>query len=474
MKLSKDLLKKIILSTIVAGAFAFFIINGPLQRLNAHISLEKTETEFSKPLFLGHQQTIKSTNLVEDANISGFGHSLLLNKKKEKSKFGVIVNGKAETTQHNNTQLLEHLKKLFPDAEATLVNTATQLYVDMTVDGEHCFYFESKYLHNDIIGYAGPINIGIVLSEEGNIHSVHHISSQETESYLRKIENAAYYSQYPSLSLRKTSEVDGVSGATITSHAIAETSTSAIQQMFPEPFDNLVDEHQMHKFGVASVISNTWLIHAGVLSLLFTFSLQKWWKKSKKTMTIVRLISLLYLGFFLNNSFTYTSFLHPFMGVTLSSLSSVYIALVLLGAIWGKNVYCKHICPFGNGLCLANQMRPKSWSSKFFISNKWLQRIRLTITLVLVGGIFMGFDNWKNYELFPDLFGVDYLSFWFSVSLLVVLLSIKYPMLWCRALCPTGLILDAVSDLAHKPIAFPRKAKTKTTPSTQKIKLSFS
>lgn len=175
--------------------------------------------------------------------------------------------------------------------------------------------------------------------------------------------------------------------------------------------------------------------------------MQRWTKKTKKSILILTILAVVYLGFFLNNSFTYISFLHPFIGTSVSSLVGLYALFVLLGAIWGKNTYCKYICPFGNIQKLIIQINPLKTSQKFFLSNKLIKRIRAAITIMLITGILLGLRNWSNFELFPDLFGLSMLSVWFLIAVITIITTIIYPMLWCRLLCPTGSLLDGLSDL---------------------------
>lgn len=156
-------------------------------------------------------------------------------------------------------------------------------------------------------------------------------------------------------------------------------------------------------------------------------------------------MSVVYIGFFLNNSFTYVSFLHPFLGTSVSALTGLYALFTLLGAIWGKNTYCKYVCPFGNAQRLMLIISPKV-SASFFISNQWIYRARGILTIILLSGILLGLRSWSNYELFPDLFGPDITSIWFLIVISLLLINLRYPLIWCRLLCPTGSVLDAVSD----------------------------
>jgi NosR/NirI family nitrous oxide reductase transcriptional regulator len=158
--------------------------------------------------------------------------------------------------------------------------------------------------------------------------------------------------------------------------------------------------------------------------------------------------TVVYLGFWLNNSFTYVTYTQPFLGTSWSYILAVYAALVMASAIWGGNTYCRYICPYGNVQRLLVRIMP--WHGRLVVSNRVLGLVRWAITAALVIGIALGLRDWGSYELFPDLFGLEFLeSKWFWLSVAVVLISAYYPMLWCRMLCPTGAILDGVSDLAR-------------------------
>ena len=72
----------------------------------------------------------------------------------------------------------------------------------------------------------------------------------------------------------------------------------------------------------------------------------------------------------MNSSFTYVSFLHPFLGTTVSTFVALYALFTLLGAIWGKNVYCKYVCPFGHAQRLSLQLSKKRFLCKIFYSKQ--------------------------------------------------------------------------------------------------------
>jgi NosR/NirI family nitrous oxide reductase transcriptional regulator len=95
-------------------------------------------------------------------------------------------------------------------------------------------------------------------------------------------------------------------------------------------------------------------------------------------------------------------------------------------------------------------IRIAPFRGKLPVSNRVLGVVRWAIALALCVGIVSGLRDWASFELFPDLFGIEILdSPWFWLSLVVVLISAYFPMLWCRMLCPTGAILDGIALLAR-------------------------
>lgn len=450
--------RELVATIVVAAFFMYFWINGPIMQQLELLSIEHIETRYSKPVFVGTEGVntgFTTFSTISDGEESGFGYGLILDRKPKRQHFGLLADAQNNPglSQEVASNLLEHAKKFSVDSNRVRLMPAAEMYFATISDASgqvEKLYLESTGVIEDIRGYAGPVHVGVMLDKDGRITDVYHISSRETESYLQQIKNAGYYEQYGETHLTQgAQEVDAVSGATLTSEAMAETVTALVQTGMPEPLVNYAEASELNPFSVTALLDRIWMIHLGVIFLMFFFAMQKWRKKSKKSILALSILSVIYLGFFLNNSFTYISFLHPFLGTSLSSLVGLYALMVLLGAIWGKNAYCKYVCPFGNIQRLIIHFNPVKTSRKFFLSNKWIKRIRGALTVILLTGILLGLRNWSNYEIFPDLFGWSTVSVWLVVAVLTVLTTMIYPMIWCRLLCPTGSILDGIADLMN-------------------------
>lgn len=457
--------KKIIATIIVAIIFLFFWINGPLLQSIEVLSLESIETKYSRPVMIGNNGVNKRTNITNNTiainEQQTFGYGLLIGKKEIPINWGFIKDNKNNLlfSADKKEAIIKHVKTLYKSEETVRSHTSSDMfYATISEDKNPIIYLESTDVVKHIRGYAGEIQVGIFIDKYGNIKQVDHIASKETKSYLSDIKKSGFYKQFQKVSLTNgTQEVDAVSGATITSKAIAKTVSKLIEVGTPYPISNYTEINEVNAFNLSASLNKTWIIHSIVIFLMFAFSFQKWKKKTKKSITFLSILSIIYIGFFLNNSFTYVSFIHPFVGTSISSLVGLYSLFVLLGAIWGKNLYCKYICPFGNIQRLIIQVNPIKSSRKFFISNKWIKRIRAALTVILLTGVLLGMRNWSNFELFPDLFGLSTIGVWTIISVITILTTMVYPMLWCRLLCPTGSILDGISDLVKT-----RKKKKKS------------
>ncbi len=463
---SKNHVRELVATLIVAAVFLYFWINGPLLQRAEILSIESIETKYSNPVIVGEDgvdkknevTSFKKLHFKEEEN-HGFG--LILDKKTPNNHWGFIADVKHSPglSAELKNKIYEHAKTYAGEEMSVNIYPSMDMYYATIVNPKNnktIIYLESTAIVKNIRGYGGEINLAVFLSEDGTIERIEHISSHETSSYLSDIKNAGFYEEFKGINITKgKQQIDAVSGATLSTEAMAKTVSALIEKGTPYPISNYAEINEINYFSLDAVLNKIWILHLLVIFLMFVFAIQQWIKKSKRNMMILSVLSLIYIGFFLNNSFTYITFIHPFLGTTVSSFMGLYALMVLLGAIWGKNTYCKYVCPFGNVQRLLIHLNPIKTSRKFFIPNKLVKRIRAALTVILFSGILLGLRSWSNFELFPDLFGLSVLSVWFIVSVVTVLATLIYPMIWCRLLCPTGAILDGISDL----ISYKKKKK---------------
>ncbi len=433
--------KKILATGLATGFFLFFWINGPINQQINSLLVSSSLSKFSIPKLIGGKKEVKNSGLITKSTKINTHTNWLQSEQKPVIKSSGLVSSKV--SNQIRTQQNQALK--FRAQELFKLDSTTIEMVDNYVISPSIIYFESSPNHDHIMGYAGPIKIGVALNTNNSIHKVYLINSDETESYLRKIQRAGYYQQFNKLVFNKgTQQIDGVSGATITSQAIGKIVEGMVEEIsINQP---IYASTESEPFTLEVHNSLIWILHISLILTLFIYGYQSKFKKSKKSMLILGFLSVLYIGFFLNNSFTYISFIEPFVGSSLSAFAGIYAFAALISAIWGNNTYCKFVCPFGHVQRLAIKI-PFIKQYKLPVANIWAQRTRSVITIALIAGILVGVRQWKNYEVFPAFFGVELASISFITAFLILIISAVYPMFWCRVACPTGCVLDTVKKI---------------------------
>jgi NosR/NirI family nitrous oxide reductase transcriptional regulator len=452
--------RKIGLSAVGIAAFAFFWVNGPLQEPQPVFEFTETVTGYDKPVRVGEEKLPPKFGVIEEQEETLY-HAVIAVREAPPQLYSIIGDPR------NNPSLAPEVAELVfagaqdiadnPDG-AALKTALDMFYVEQHgPDGDlRELYLENTGLNKRIKGYAGPIDVSMTVGLDGTIQRVTYLRSAETTSYLKDIESAGFYEEFEGIPLDGESyQIDALTGATLTTEAIARSVSSLVSIGRESPLEIYIDTEPAG-FVVKAELPATWIIDAALITLIFVLVWIKGIRRSKRLIQGIGILTVLYLGFYLNNSFTYVTFLQPFMGSGWSYMLGIYAGLVLISAIWDGNSYCRYICPYGNVQHLLLKFGPKI-RGKLPISTRVGHAIRWLLTAVLIVAIFMGLKDWGSYELFPDLFGMEVLeSGWFWLSAGIILISAYYPMLWCRVLCPTGAVLDTIADIAR-----PGKARKK-------------
>lgn len=366
------------------------------------------------------------------------GYGYIKNTHKEKTGFGQIE----FENRLNDSAFVNRLKSRFTTDDIKVYSTSGISYA--LINGKQ-IYIENRGV-TEINGFNGKINLAMVVNTEGVVDSVIYLSSEETPSYINKIVKTGYFNQYSNLQTSKQHTIDAVAGATITSVATAK----AVNEIFVLAQHKILNDYltgNFSNFNVVAKLNKKWIVN--LILLIAVFGLLSFKKFRKKKMLIaISLFTVVWLGFYLNASFTYLLFIKSFTTTGLSVFTIAYILLTLGSTIWFKNTYCKYICPFGNAQRLMFRISPFK-KQKTIIKNKHLKIARYVISIFVIVGYLSGFEILSEYELFPYLFSLNTFSVLFGISVLMLLISMRIPNLWCRALCPTGCILDMVSDISE-------------------------
>ena len=91
----------------------------------------------------------------------------------------------------------------------------------------------SKPASDGIRGYAGETPVLVALSPKKVVSGVYLLPNLETPRYIKSIDDAGYFANWNGLSVKKAikKEVDAVSGATLSSGAIARSVQAALKAL---------------------------------------------------------------------------------------------------------------------------------------------------------------------------------------------------------------------------------------------------
>lgn len=335
----------------------------------------------------------------------------------------------------NLLEMKDYTSKLIPTYDFPYV-----LYLDEK-EIPRGIYFETGGITPDIRGFGGPLHLGILLDENGIILKTVYVRSNETPAYIRMLEKAEYFKKLSQFNINGGEyRVNAVTGATISSQATVKTVTESVDRISDSILETYMPVDSVHKFRVYAGRSPWWVAYLFLVLLFYPLSYLKIFHDPKFRLPVY-ILSILLVGFLINGSVTYTTFMNPFFGTSLSPVGGLLLLVSILIAIWDKNIYCNHVCPFGAAQRLTAWATPFK-KRRFFLSQKSLYFSRGVILIFLTSGIYLGYQEWTAFEPFPYFFSLNASDYWFWFSVGFVLLSARYPFLWCRGACPTGAFLD--------------------------------
>ena len=426
---------KILLSLLVVilSLVVFFI---PESKIQTNTKSIKTQQGFNR--LNGDSKGVeKFGRLNNKSSNSNNGYKYISNRKRKRRRYGRID----LSSKSNDKDFKKRVDDYFKDKGSTKYLRSKNF--NYAIVDNNIIYIEN--IDNcSVKGFNDVVDLGIVVNTSGVLDSIRLISSNETPSYMKKIVDAGYFQEYNGLSLSNKNTIDAVAGATITTVAIAKSIDELVNLTKNDILSDYVSG--ISNFSISAKLSYVWIVNLILIMILFSVFMFKL-VKGKRARYLIYIFSVLWLGFYLNSSFTYLLFIKSFSGIELSVFTIAYLLLVLFSSIWDKNTYCRTVCPFGNAQRLIKKVSPFK-QPRLPFKNKRLKQFRYVVTVIVVVSYFAGIDKVSSYELFPHLFGLDFSSVILYLSILVVFISLWIPNLYCRAFCTTGCALDGISDLS--------------------------
>ena len=303
-----------------------------------------------------------------------------------------------------------------------------------------------------VIGYQGPTDAVVGFDATGKVCGVAVLTSYDNEPYVGYVrDDAAFRGIYRGMSLAaivgidpRNTGVEGVSGATMTSQAVAEGIVRAARQQAEQRATPLrASWATFLASAIASIDGPQWgaigVIVAGIITA-FTRLRGTWFGR-----LALPIVVLAYLGFgagALLSQAQVWGWAQAGVARGAVVLMALTLAALVLPIVTRRNVYCSHLCAHGaSQQLLVRFVKPKrsfpEWLKPVLVALPWV-----LLTVAILASLLHWPLNLVDLEPFdaylPAVAGVAAIVI-FAVSLIA---SSFYPMAYCRHGCPTGALLD--------------------------------
>ena len=305
-------------------------------------------------------------------------------------------------------------------------------------------------LVDSVPGYQGPSELILAVDNDAKIEELALRRTWDNQPYAGYLnDDKWFWKVFRSQTLKQLQEfdpqaeqVEGVSGATMTSLAVADTLVAAAKAHFerqieaqqPKPTPSPIVRWGMHDWGTLLVVCMGFLI--GMTRLRGRRLVRNFWNFALGAyfgLVTGNLISLAVVMGWAAKGIAWK--LAP-------GLAIVILFSLLMPPITRRNIYCSHLCPHG----AAQQLLKNRWRTEWRISAKWSKRLRwcpgillVTATLATVFGRTWNLAAWEPFNAY-----VWYIAGFGSLTLAIgsLLVSAVIPMAYCRYGCATGRLLE--------------------------------
>jgi len=338
------------------------------------------------------------------------------------------------------SDLMPAVRRAMPEAQR-FEQKAGQVYAAYTGEGDLQGYVALGKAN----GYGGPMTVAVALDPGGEVLKVHIAEHRETPSWIQQVKRSDYLQ---TLSGKTYSDdfvvgrdVDGVTGATMSSKAIAQAALEGSRRA-------------AQVIGLPVKTPPTPSVEFGIpeIALVFLFAVgyvaHKRGFKHKKTVRWISMLGGLFvLGFIYNSPLT-LAYINKFLiGFWPQWQTHLYWYILLGGILFvysvdNKNPYCQWFCPFGAAQEVMGQIGgARVYSPRQFRTFlEWLKRGLAWLAIILA--LVYRNPGVSSFEIFGTLFSLTGSNLQFLLLAIVLVASIFIKRPWCSYLCP----LDPVTD----------------------------
>jgi NosR/NirI family transcriptional regulator, nitrous oxide reductase regulator len=298
---------------------------------------------------------------------------------------------------------------------------------------------------DSIVGYRGWTDSLVVFDPALHVLGVRVRSSQDTRDHVGDVKGDPYYLKTwngkPWDEIARTTPeeagIEGVSGATMTSLAMAE----GIQKRLLASMDQMAMKPPPLRWKVRDI--GLGLITVCGIILAFSGTYRRLWLRRGFQVLVIA-----YIGF-INGDLLAQSLMVGWIQAGVPWRLAPGVVLLLAAALivpWttGKPLYCQHLCPHGAAQELLHRIAPRRWRlsirSDIDRGLRWLAPGFLGV--VIVATLLLLPIDLAHLEPF-DAYVIRSAG-WATITIAIVglIMSLFVPMAYCHYGCPTGALLN--------------------------------
>lgn len=336
-----------------------------------------------------------------------------------------------------------HALRTISNVEADVVSSNSTLLGSLIRTGP---------LIDSIAGYQGPSEILLFVDANGKTNHLALRTTFDNQPYAGYLNEEPYFwkafqgktiNELAKLNL-EDARVEGVSGATMTSIAVAETIVAAAENYHKQQLSaqQLVKPQTIH--WRVNDVGTALVLLIGIAIGLTRLRSVAWLKK------LWNVVLVTYLGL-LTGSLISLAVLFGWAAQGIAwrlapGLAAVIAISFLLSATTKRNIYCSHVCPHGAAQQLLKRLRPGKHVPKWIRHLLWLPGATLILAVIVtILNVNCNLAAWEPFNAY-----IWYVAGIGSLVLAVgsLLVSAFIPMAYCRYGCATGRLLNYVRHSA--------------------------
>ena len=344
---------------------------------------------------------------------------------------------------------INEVRAFFPAASELRVDPGERagMFVHDSRGAELGYVLRTSPLTDSIIGYRGWTDTLVAFDSALHVVGVRIRSSQDTRDHVGDVVGDPYFLKtwngkpwdHIARVTPEQAGIEGVSGATMTSMAVAEAITQRLRAANDAlAIGPLRFRWRLRDTGLAAIV-----IAAATLAFTGTHG-RPWLRRGFQVVVIA------YVGF-INGDLLAQSLIAGWAQAGVPWRSAPGLVLLLAASLavpWTtrKALYCQHLCPHGAAQELLHAIAPKRWRvalpAGFDAGLRWLPPLLLGV-VILVSILVLPIDL---ADLEPFDAYIIRAAGWATITIAVtgLIASLFVPMAYCHYGCPTGALLNFV------------------------------